>query len=157
MTPRQGDKQGYVLGFVFTSTPKNVLLTEKNCPDWQKGKWNGIGGKIEAGEKPIDAMVREMFEETTISISAPDWHHYATMVGDDFQCFVFAASCFFDHFPCACNPDTGERLLLVPISQLSRFPRLANTSFLIEAALVRDSFKHLQIGYHKNGATGQTV
>lgn len=43
--------QEYVLGFAFT--PKDlkgnqkVVLIEKLKPEWQKGKFNGIGGKLE--------------------------------------------------------------------------------------------------------------
>ena len=36
-----------------------------------KNKWNGIGGKIEINESPIDACVRECFEETGIKIKNP--------------------------------------------------------------------------------------
>lgn len=53
----------YVLGFLFDVNTENVLLLRKNRPDWQKGKLNGIGGKVEAGETPKDAMYREAEEE----------------------------------------------------------------------------------------------
>lgn len=54
----------YVLGFVFNSTKDEVLLIQKESPAWQKGKWNGIGGKIEEDESPSQAMERECLEET---------------------------------------------------------------------------------------------
>ena len=48
----------YVLGFAFNKNFREVLLILKNKPQWQKGLYNGIGGKIEEGELPIEAMVR---------------------------------------------------------------------------------------------------
>jgi 8-oxo-dGTP diphosphatase len=53
----------YVLGFVFDSTCRRVLLLRKKYPEWQKGKLNGLGGKIEADETPAAAMDREFREE----------------------------------------------------------------------------------------------
>ena len=62
----------YVVGFVFHSTdPRQVLLIIKRRPKWQEGKLNGVGGKIEDGETPLEAMIRECKEETDIHIE--DW------------------------------------------------------------------------------------
>jgi ADP-ribose pyrophosphatase len=54
----------YVCGFLFTPGEPFVALIKKTKPRWQAGLYNGIGGKIEDGETPIDAMVREFKEET---------------------------------------------------------------------------------------------
>ena len=54
----------YVVGFMFSTDMKQVLLIEKKRPDWQRGKLNGIGGKVEDGENFYTAMSREFFEET---------------------------------------------------------------------------------------------
>jgi 8-oxo-dGTP diphosphatase len=55
----------YVLGFMFSVDLQRVALIRKAKPEWQKGRLNGIGGKIEEGEMPIDAQVREFREETS--------------------------------------------------------------------------------------------
>lgn len=36
----------YVCGFLMSYDMDKVVLIKKNRPDWQKGKWNGVGGKI---------------------------------------------------------------------------------------------------------------
>ncbi|MBY2989336.1 NUDIX domain-containing protein [Rhizobium leguminosarum] len=69
----------YVAGFLFSSDRRRVALIEKLRPDWQRGQLNGIGGKIEAGEDLIDAMVREFFEETGVSTSPDDWKPFVKM------------------------------------------------------------------------------
>jgi 8-oxo-dGTP diphosphatase len=49
------------------------------------GRWVGIGGHIEEGEKPAAAAVREVLEETHLVVSADSLSHMATLT------FVFPA------------------------------------------------------------------
>ncbi len=44
-----------------------LLLNRQKQP--AMGMWNGVGGKIEPGETPSAAVVRETFEETGITLS----------------------------------------------------------------------------------------
>jgi 8-oxo-dGTP diphosphatase len=72
----------YVLGFRFNEHKTQVVLIEKLKPEWQKGKYNGIGGKIETNETPIKAMVREFKEETSLDTNEEDWS-YQTIMTDN--------------------------------------------------------------------------
>ena len=59
----------YVCCFAYqhpAAVPQHFLLIEKQKPAWQKGKFNLPGGKIEEGETPIEAAVRELWEESGI-------------------------------------------------------------------------------------------
>ena len=69
----------YVLGFVFTPDPNYVLLIRKagRSFDWQQGKLNGVGGAVDAGETPVQAMQRECQEETGLDIR--EWKKFATL------------------------------------------------------------------------------
>lgn len=73
----------YVNGFMFSEDRRHVLLIHKQHPEWQKGFWNGIGGKIEPGERPGDAMVREFAEET--GILHDEWQFFTRLVGTDYD------------------------------------------------------------------------
>ena len=73
--------QGYACGFLFSADRSRVLLIRKRRPAWQAGKLNGLGGKIEPGESPLDAMRREFREEAAVDI--PDWHEVLTLSGAD--------------------------------------------------------------------------
>jgi len=82
----------FVLGFVFS--PRNeVLLIRKNRPAWQAGKLNGIGGHIEPDEIPVQAMSREFFEETGLSLAWGHWLHKIWLVCplENWVVWVFAA------------------------------------------------------------------
>lgn len=67
----------YVVGFMFNESERGVLLIRKKRPTWQAGKMNGIGGRIEDGEPPLDAMRREFAEET--GIDHQDWRRFCTL------------------------------------------------------------------------------
>lgn len=60
----------YCLGFAFSADGQEVLLIEKRRPHFQAGLLNGIGGSVEAGETPDQAMVREAQEEAGLRC---DW------------------------------------------------------------------------------------
>jgi len=68
----------YVCGFMFSGDYKQVLLIKKKRPDWQAGKWNGIGGHVEdSDESPAHAMAREFREETGVETAPGDWRFMA--------------------------------------------------------------------------------
>ena len=49
-----------------------VLIVKKDRPEWQKGRYNLPGGKIEEGEFPEEAAIRELEEEAGLKpIMAP--------------------------------------------------------------------------------------
>lgn len=66
-----------VCGFMFSPGQTQVVLIRKNRPAWQAGRLNGVGGKVEPGETPLAAMVREFWEETGIRFEA--WNSVLTM------------------------------------------------------------------------------
>lgn len=48
----------YVVGFAFDHTMDHVLMLKRKKPPYQH-LYNGVGGKIENGENPEQAMFRE--------------------------------------------------------------------------------------------------
>ena len=56
----------YVLAFI--KRKDEILLINRNYQPWQ-GCWNGIGGKIEKNETPLEAIIRETYEETGLMVS----------------------------------------------------------------------------------------
>lgn len=83
----------FVLGFVFGRGDHRVLLKMKDMPQWQKGCWNGIGGKIKANDgDPREAMKREAAEEVTMSDTIIGWRHCITFVCPGGTVYVFRAN-----------------------------------------------------------------
>lgn len=83
-------KKRYVLGFLFNENLARVVLVRKKRPEWQRGLLNGVGGKIEECEAPLDAMIRECREEAGMEVS--DWLHYCSMMHSESHIYIFVAS-----------------------------------------------------------------
>lgn len=62
--------KNYVVIMLFNKEYNKVLLVKRNKKPY-KDCWNGIGGKIENNETPIEAAIRECLEETNISMNNP--------------------------------------------------------------------------------------
>jgi 8-oxo-dGTP diphosphatase len=123
--------QEYVTGFLFTLDKRRVVLIRKNKPEWQKGKWNGVGGKIEAGETPLEAMQREFSEEAGVEIT--DWKEFAVISGDDYKVYFFSA---YDILP-ETKTMTDERVEVIHLSMLeeNKIPYIANLRWLLPLSL----------------------
>lgn len=48
---------------------KEILLLKKNNPDWQRGLYNGIGGKVELNTTPLETIIKKCQEELGANIS----------------------------------------------------------------------------------------
>ncbi len=71
----------YVTGFMYSTDKQRVVLIEKINPEWQRGRLNGVGGKIEKDETPEMAMSREFEEETGVVTASEAWKVFAVITG----------------------------------------------------------------------------
>lgn len=104
-----------MVGFLFDTDAYRVVLIRKNRPEWQAGKLNGVGGKVEQGESKEQAMTREFKEETGVLLEG--WHRFASLTWE--QGVVH----FFRHFVPpwqvdACRTVTDENIELHPVHAL---------------------------------------
>ncbi|MFW3344321.1 NUDIX hydrolase [Aliarcobacter butzleri] len=65
----------YVVGIVTDGS--KILLLRKNNPDWQKGLYNGVGGKVDLDETPLEAIIRECQKEVGLEIL--NWNQIETI------------------------------------------------------------------------------
>lgn len=119
----------YVCGFIFTSDLSKVTLIKKTKPDWQKGKLNGIGGKIELTDANIvAAMIRECKEETDIELN--EWNFFAHEQGEGWNCYFF-------YGVSDTEPKTmeAEEVAQYNVADLETLPVIPNLRELIPTAL----------------------
>lgn len=121
--------QEYVLGFAFNGMKTQVALIRKLRPIWQYGKTNGIGGKIEPGESPIEAMVREFKEEAGVEIV--DWEEYCEIQGSKFKIYCFRAITFLENL----ETMEDEQVELWRTDKLHEAGTLPNVPWLVHLAM----------------------
>ena len=75
-----------------------MLHRNKKPGDVHRGKWNGLGGKFEPGESPEECVVREVREESGLTVSDPRLHGVLTFPdfrsGEDWLVFLYTAAKF---------------------------------------------------------------
>lgn len=81
----------YVVGLAFSELrDRVVLIKKKRGPQMLIGKWNGVGGHVEPGEAPDEAMRREFEEETGIGRGEQGtWDHFLTLRGAGWEVHFF--------------------------------------------------------------------
>jgi 8-oxo-dGTP diphosphatase len=120
-------RKQWVVGFLFRNNAE-VALVLKTHPDWQAGKLNGVGGKIEEGESRLAAMQREFLEEAGVMIK--DWREYACLKVQNGDVYFFVA--LGDH---PIQSMTEEQVSWYPLDKLKNLPILENLNWLIPLAL----------------------
>ena len=68
------------------------MLKRKNPPN--KGKWNGVGGRIEMGESPLESVLREVQEETGLVLKTMSFAGIMTWEGFEIKSgglYIFSA------------------------------------------------------------------
>ncbi len=133
----------HVLGFLFTEDRQQVVLIHKNKPEWQAGKWNGVGGKIEGEESPHEAIVREFEEEAGVWIR--NWQAECTLKAPENVVFVFSA---FSNLARCVKSKTIEPVELQRVAYLpGRVDLVPNLHYLIPMCLYSDHLKGTVINY----------
>lgn len=142
----------YVLGFAFGNdgAEDGVVLIKKIKPDWQAGKLNAPGGKIEPTDKsPKHAMKREFLEETNIETSLADWRHFATMKGAEFKVYCYSMLLDEEDVNQGMASVTPEEVGFYYLNNIQHEDKLLNNiKWLIEMSKDSDTFrKPLEIVY----------
>lgn len=75
-----------------------MIYRNKKQNDYHQGKWNGLGGKFEQGESPEDCAVREIKEESGLTVTEVVMRGFITFPlfdgVDDWYVFIFTADKF---------------------------------------------------------------
>jgi 8-oxo-dGTP pyrophosphatase MutT (NUDIX family) len=79
----------YVLINAVSLNGSKIVLIEKKKPEWQAGFLNLVGGRIEEGEDPQAAAIREFTEETGLQLD--EIIYGGVIVAEDCSVYCFDA------------------------------------------------------------------
>jgi len=122
-----------------------LLLHRRRSPN--AGVWNGIGGKLEPGEDPYAACIREVREETGLAVADP--HLRAVLVvtvqasGDVWILYVFAAPAP----PGRPTPSDEGDLRWVAAGQIGSLRTPADLPLLLPHVLTGDGILVARVAY----------
>ncbi|WP_419678413.1 NUDIX domain-containing protein [Aliarcobacter lanthieri] len=105
-----------VLGIITDG--KKILLLRKNNPDWQRGLYNGIGGKIDIDSTPIDTIIKISKEE--IGLDILNWNELETTILDNGIELTYLLSLVDEEQIKKAKSLTDERLEIFNIDKLPR-------------------------------------
>lgn len=87
------------LCYVKTDGKTLMIHRIKKENDMHQGKWNGLGGKLDPGETPEECVIREVYEESGLTISEPSLKGVLTFPkfarNEDWYAFIFVARQFY--------------------------------------------------------------
>lgn len=125
----------YVAGFLFNDSNTKVVLIKKARPDWQKNKYNAVGGKVDFYDTSYaNAMEREFTEETGVKIPMDQWQNFCTLHGKDYYVKFFRAF-VSDEILNSVKSITDESIEIFDIDAVSTLGTVKNLSWLLPLAL----------------------
>ncbi len=143
------------LGYVLSTDRTQVLMIHRNkhLDDLHYGKYNGLGGKVQADEDIATCMQREIYEESGISADSMQlrgtisWPSFGKH-GEDWFGFIFRIEQWHGE---AHAGNTEGTLEWVPVSKLDTLPMWPSDRMFL--SMVFDSDPRPFYGYmpYKNG------
>lgn len=124
-------------------------ISKKN--DLNKGKWVGVGGHFLEGESPEECLLREVKEETGLTLTAYRFRGIVTFVSDQWGCeymHLYTADAFAEGPDQIRLEDCPEGVLRwIPKSQVPQLPLWEGDRIFLKLLLEEQHFFSLKLVY----------
>ena len=123
-----------------------LLHRTKKKEDPNAGKWIGLGGKCEEGESPEDCLLREVREETGLTLTAYRCRGLVTFVSDEWPTEYMHLFTGHDFTGELTECSEGE-LVWVPLEQRAALPTWAGDRIFLRLLEEERPFFSLKLVY----------
>ena len=124
-----------------------MLHRTRKKQDDNRGKWIGVGGKFEPGESPEECLLREVREETGLTLTSWQFRGLVTFISDvcrDSYMHLFTA----DGFTGSLNPDCSEgELQWFPWDEMRALPTWEGDQIFLDLLEQDRPFFSLKLRY----------
>lgn len=124
-----------------------MLHRTKKSDDENHDKWIGIGGKFEAFESPYDCVLREVKEETGLTLTSLRYRGIVTFVSDQMPVaeymHLFTSDAFTGEM---ISCDEGD-LEWIPIEDLLKLPMWEGDKIFLDLLQTAEPFFSLKLVY----------
>lgn len=123
-----------------------MLHRVKKEQDANKDKWIGVGGKFEEGEAPEECMLREVKEETGLTLTNYKFRGIITFVSDEWGCeymHLFTA----DQYEGVIKECAEGELVWVPKSEIENLNLWEGDKIFLRLLEDREEFFSLKLRY----------
>ena len=125
-----------------------MLYRNKKKNDMNQGKWLGVGGHVEEGETPYQAIVRETKEETGLDLKSAEYRAIINFVNDDYVEIIYQyTSSDFTGEVIDCNE--GE-LRWIDKSEVLSLPMWEGDKYFLDPLIKNEPFFEITIVYKNN-------
>ena len=140
--------QNTTLVYIENDSKYLMLHRTKKEHDCNKGKWIGIGGKFNETESPEECVVREVKEETGLTLLSMEYRGIVTFVSDDNFTEYMHIFWSRDFSGTLCECDEGE-LEWVEKSKMNALPHWKGDEIFLNLLELRVPFFSLKLVYEK--------
>lgn len=138
-----------VLCYIIRKNEVLLMYRNKKNKDINKNKWIGIGGHIEKGENEVDAIIREVLEETGLRINKCQKRANIIFTNKNTVEFMHVFTCedFEGKVKTTCDEGT---LKWVKIKDLFTLPMWEGDSLFLKPILEGEGFFEMVLHYDGN-------
>lgn len=140
--------QNTTLIYIENDSKYLMLHRTKKEHDCNKGKWIGIGGKFNETESPKECVVREVKEETGLTLLSMEYRGIVTFVSDGNFTEYMHIFWSKDFSGTLCECDEGE-LEWVEKSKMNALPHWKGDEIFLNLLELRVPFFSLKLVYEK--------
>ena len=128
-----------------------MLHRVKKENDLNKDKWVGVGGKFEPGETPEECLLREVKEETGLTLTSYKFRAIITFISDEWgveYMHLFTADGYEGELPEVKMRDCDEgELVWVPKNEIENLRLWEGDKIFFRLLEERDDFFSLKLRY----------
>lgn len=140
--------QNTTLIYIENDSKYLMLHRTKKEHDCNKGKWIGIGGKFNETESPEECVVREVKEETGLTLLSMEYRGIVTFVSDNNFTEYMHIFWSKDFSGTLCECDEGE-LGWIEKSKMNALPHWKGDEIFLNLLELRVPFFSLKLVYEK--------